>query len=191
MRSHNKSIVEVNFTLRKLSKCMYVYIGETERRGLGIFAAKHFQSNDVIVMDEDGDYYDNMLSYDEAIRSGYDIARDCFQVGADLYNPPNGNLDDMVNHSCDPTTGLRLSPKGYRMIALRDIVTGNELTYDYSTYISGARETLDCRCGAPNCRQLIGSFSDLPDAVKRHYVERDVVGEFAARPSGKPPLPDH
>jgi len=49
---------------------------------------------------------------------------------------------------------------------------------------------MPCRCGAPECRRVIGSFGDLPEAMKRYYLDWDVVGEFAARAGGKPTPPD-
>lgn len=165
--------------LNKLVKCLYIYIGETPIRGYGIFAAKDFACGDVIVIDEDGDYYDNALSLQELLRRGYDLSRDCFQVGKEFYLLPNGNLDDLINHSCDPTVGLRLTASGYRVIALRDIAMGEELTYDYSTYIgSDSPEQLDCTCGSSLCRGRIGSFATLPDAQKQRYLEAGVVGIF-------------
>lgn len=165
-------------TLHKLAKCRYIYIGETEDRGLGIFAAKSFARGEFIVIDEDGDYYDDVMTEAEALRRGHDLANDCFQVGIDRYLLPNGNIDDFVNHSCRPNTGLRLTGRGYRMMALAPIETGDELTYDYSTYIANPRETLRCACGAPACRGLVGRFADLPDEVRRRYLRRGVVGAF-------------
>ena len=50
---------------------------------------------------------------------------------------------------------------GYRMIALSDIARGDELTYDYSTYIGETPERLICACGSANCRGTIGPFRDL------------------------------
>jgi uncharacterized protein len=174
--------IDFAYALHKLSKCLYIYIGETEQCGLGIFAAKPFFAGEDIVVDEDGDYYDRALTFAEVQDCGYDIGRDCIQVGANLYNLPNGNLDDIMNHSCDPSTGLRLTPAGYRIVALRDLAPGDELTYDYSTYISGGRESLICRCGAAQCRGLIGSFAGLPAALQQRYLRLQVVGEFATEP---------
>lgn len=180
--------IDFKYALRKLSKCLYIYIGETEHCGLGIYAAKHFASGDDIVVDEDGDYYDAALTFAEVQRRGYEIGRDCVQVGADLYNLPNGNLDDIMNHSCDPSTGLRLTPKGYRIVALRDIAPGDELSYDYSTYISGDRETLQCECGVAHCRGVIRSFAELPIDLQQRYLHLRVVGAFAVPQPGLEPL---
>jgi hypothetical protein len=115
----------------------------------------------------------------EALARGHDLSQDLFQIDADAFLLPNGNLDDFVNHSCRPTTGLRLTPLGYRMIALADIAPGDELTYDYSTYIGGTPERLACACGAVGCRGIIGPFAELPQDLRRFYLAHDVVGRFA------------
>jgi hypothetical protein len=165
--------------LRKLVKCRHIYIAETPRCGFGIFAARPFAGGETIVVDEDGDYYDAVMTREEALARGLDINQDCFQIGADLYLPPNGNIDDIINHSCAPTTGLVLTEAGYRMIAVCDIRAGDELTYDYSTYIAGSHERMDCLCGARTCRGVIGSFATLPADLRRRYLDLGIVGAFA------------
>ena len=166
--------------LRKLTKCLHIYIAETPERGFGIFAARAFAEGSTIVVDEDGDYYAGVMTLAEALARGYDLSQDLFQIGTDAFLLPNANLDDFVNHSCDPSTGLRLTPNGYRMVALRDIAPGDELTYDYSTYISGTPERMTCACGAAACRGTIGAFETLPPPLQRRYLTLGVVGRFVA-----------
>lgn len=164
-------------TLRKLRKCLYIYIGETPRGDLGIFAAKAFKSGEAIMIDEDGDYYDNVCSHKDIIRhgSGFDRA---LQVGIDDFKLPNGNIDDFTNHSCAPNTGIRLTQHGTIILAISDIRLHEELTYDYSTYINNPYDRMNCRCGAANCRQIIGNFKSLPRALQRTYRTLGIVGAF-------------
>lgn len=166
---------------RKLAKCRYIFIAETSRCGLGIFAARPFAAGSVIVADEDGDYYRWTVSAVEAQGLGLDLATHCFQVDHDRFVLPHGSIDDLINHACEPTAGIRLTPLGYRLIALQDIAAGAELTYDYSTYIASP-ERLRCHCGSPRCRGTIGPFAELPPELQRYYLERGVVGAFAAVP---------
>lgn len=177
------------YTLRKLRKCLYIYIGETHECGLGIFAAKAFRAGEIVLIDDDGDYYDHVFSYQELRERGYGLDN-TLQVGLDAFKMPTGSIDDFTNHSCDPNTGIRLNEKGTIIVALRDIAPHDELSYDYSTYLNNPYERMPCRCGAPECRRVIGSFGDLPEAMKRYYLDWDVVGEFAAHAGGKPTLPD-
>ena len=61
------------------------------------------------MVDDDGDYYDNVVSYHELLQRGYglDIT---LQVGLDAFKLPSGSLDDFTNHSCDPNTGSASTP---------------------------------------------------------------------------------
>ena len=165
--------------LQKLVKCLNVYLAATAECGFGLFAAKPFARGATVIADEDGDYYEGAMTLAEALARGHQLSEQLFQVGEDAFLLPNGNLDDLVNHSCNPNTGLRLTRMGYRMIALTDIAPGDELTYDYSTYIGETPERLVCACGAANCRGTIGPFRELPAEQRRRYLACDVVGEFA------------
>lgn len=172
--------------LQKLVKCLNVYIDATANCGFGLFAAKPFARGATVIADEDGDYYDRTMTLAEALARGHQLSEQLFQVGEDAFLLPNGNLDDLVNHSCDPSTGLRLTPLGYQMIALTDIAPGDELTYDYSTYIGDTPERLVCACGAATCRGTIGPFRELPAEQRRRYLAFDVVGQFAVPIEDKP-----
>lgn len=166
---------------RKLIKCLHLYLDETARCGIGVFAAQPFRQGQLIIQDLDNDYYDNTLTYREMTIRGLDIVRLSSQVDDDAYVLPNGNLDDFMNHSCDPNTGVRLVSQGYVVIALRDIAVHEQVTYDYSTYLAGSRENFICSCAADRCRGVVGDFGDLPEDLQRYYLQWDVVGRFAAR----------
>ena len=95
--------------------------------------------------------------------SGAELTDDllAMQVGDDLWLCSDGTLlDDMLNHSCDPNAGfLHGDPVLY---ALRDIVVGEEICWDYSTSIAERGWSLECRCGAANCRRVVRSWGELP-----------------------------
>lgn len=57
-----------------------------------------------------------------------------------------------VNHSCDPNCETDQIKGRIWIIAIRDIASGEELTYDYNIYDAEPGEDARCRCGAPNCR---------------------------------------
>jgi hypothetical protein len=172
--------IDLDYIHRKLAKCRYIYIGETEGCGLGIFAAKAFAKGTALVVDEDGDYHQPGYSYAQVMAFGLDLATHCFQVDHDRYLLPHGSIDDLINHACEPTAGIRLTARGYRLLALRDIAPGEQITYDYSTYIANPRERLHCACGSPACRGEIGPFRDLPPERRAYYLAEGVVGPFAA-----------
>jgi SET domain-containing protein len=87
------------------------------------------------------------------------------QIGPDLWLCSDGsNLDDRLNHSCDPNLGfLHGDPV---LHALRDIAVGEELTWDYSTSIADPGWSLECACGSDNCRGLVRPWPELSPAER-------------------------
>jgi SET domain len=82
------------------------------------------------------------------------------QVGDDLWLCSAGDhLDDCINHSCDPNAGFVTSEAA--LYALRYIAAGEQIGWDYSTSIAEVSWTLECLCGAANCRRIIHSWSEL------------------------------
>jgi len=62
-----------------------------------------------------------------------------------------------VNHCCAPNAGF----KGQIfMVAMRSILAGEEVTYDYAMVMHSNPEsdtffTMKCHCGQPNCRKIV------------------------------------
>jgi hypothetical protein len=87
-----------------------------------------------------------------------------FNVGVDEYiiaREPGVR----TNHSCDPNVGIT---RDVFLVAMRDIRGDEEVTFDYSM-ITADDWTLECLCGSPSCRKLIGNYKDLSDDIKRRY----------------------
>jgi len=61
--------------------------------------------------------------------------------------PPSGLW--LLNHSCQPNAKLEILPRSIRVVALRPIAAGAEITCDYRpSYHEGQ---LRCRCESPYC----------------------------------------
>jgi len=85
------------------------------------------------------------------------------QVGPDLWLCSDGSVpDDMVNHSCDPNAGF--SDGEPVLHALRDIASGEEICWDYSTSISEPGWFLECCCGSARCRGIVRPWGELAEA---------------------------
>ena len=70
-----------------------------------------------------------------------------------------------LNHSCDPNLGIRGE---ITFVAMRDIRAGEELTHDWAM-TDDDDYSLECNCGAPNCRKtLTGKDWQRPDLQKRY-----------------------
>jgi hypothetical protein len=124
-----------------------------------------------------------VLEFDGAVRPV--PARFSVQVGAHEHIHPD---DDAVlaqdltrfrwrflNHSCAPTCRV----EGRRLVALRDLAAGEELTFDYNATEWSMAEPFACACGACG-GSVVRGFAHL-DAVARaqrsgwiaeHLVER-------------------
>jgi SET domain-containing protein len=150
------------------------------KHGQGVFAGKNFEKGEIL-LEFKGKIYSWPDGYDKPIgyTDDYDPDDDHFlQVGKDLYMGPSGDLDDYVNHSCDPSTGVYFRGKKLFLIAIRKIYQHEEITWDYSTNMYKDNWTLRCSCGASNCRGIIREFKYLPRAVRQKYLRLDIVFPF-------------
>ena len=68
-----------------------------------------------------------------------------------------------INHSCEPNAEIEgeIVDGGFwaRVVALRPIRAGEEITYDYGFEADIAEP---CHCGAPSCRGFIVDAEELP-----------------------------
>jgi hypothetical protein len=97
------------------------------------------------------------------------------QVGHDCFMGPSGNVDDLINHSCDPNAGLMFDEQDIFLCAVRDIELGEELCWDYSTTCLDHAWSIRCHCEAENCRRDIGEFIHLPISTMLRYRALSVL----------------
>jgi SET domain-containing protein len=84
--------------------------------------------------------------------------RHSIEVGPDRHQSFTGDIDDYINHSCDPNLELLVvdDDRGeYVFRALRPIAPGEEVGWDYETFETELSNPFECRCGAPQCRKVI------------------------------------
>ena len=137
-----------------------IFIQQTEK-GRGVFASRRFRKGETVVVGRRVDILPE--------RTTHSIQMD-FDLHIELDEPAL-----LLNHSCSPNTGVRNNQYGaYDFVALVDIPSGSELTWDYETteYISIAIP--ECCCGSPECRSKTLGFKFLPVEVRKKY------GEFIA-----------
>ncbi|MBN2548041.1 MAG: SET domain-containing protein [Anaerolineales bacterium] len=158
---------------------MDIYIKETNYHiGKGVFAARNFKKGE-LVLRVTGEVLPYQTIYSIQIDWGRHLDPD----------PPAKYL----NHSCEPTTGVRSLPNGWpEFVALRDIQKDEEITFDYAMteYCHyprsdpGLEFELTCHCPAPGCRGRLGYYSELSQELKDKYK-----GFFAAYliRNGRPP----
>lgn len=121
--------------------------------GFGLEAAEVIHKGEIIA--DFQDQGDTPVSKKEAmdlIDSGLpyelQIDDDAFLV---VRSPAEMSDADFINHSCDPSLGIKGKSQ---IVAMRDIRPREELTYDYAMSDNYDYEW-ECGCRAKNCRGII------------------------------------
>ena|ERR1035437_3337322 len=145
-------------------------VGDAGAERKGVFAARRIEPSE-LVWDYTGDE-----------RWIKDIPSElwpyCFQVDYDRYVvPEEGSAGWFMNHSCEPNCVIMGKS---RVVALRRIEPGEEVTFDYSTNVGWDDFSMVCKCGATGCRKTVRSYRFLPEELKGHYGA--CISAFLLRP---------
>lgn len=84
-----------------------------------------------------------------------------------------------MNHSCDPSARI----VSREVLALRPILPGDEITFDYDTTEMEMAEPFDCRCGAAACRGWVGGFVHLEELHRERL--RRLLAPYLVRRIGR------
>lgn len=103
------------------------------------------------------------------------------QVGDNWFLGPSGEIDDYINHSCDPNTGVVIEGKTSKLVAIQDIGRGEEIRFDYSTTMYKPVLVMKCSCGSPICRGKVVDFIFLPEEIQTKYIALGVVPQYITR----------
>ncbi|KAH0144685.1 SET domain-containing protein, partial [Aureobasidium melanogenum] len=139
-----------------------VEVIKTPDRGFGVRACRSYEPNEIIT-----EYTGEIITPNEAgrrIREDYKNKADYYQMEFDqgmILDATKGSIARFVNHSCEPNCKmLKRFVGGQPRMALfagdRGILTGEELTYDYNFDPYSVKNVQECRCGATNCRGVLG-----------------------------------
>jgi hypothetical protein len=103
------------------------------------------------------------------------------QVDADVFLGESGGIDDFVNHSCNPNCAMLIDPP--RLVSLRDIEEGEEVTFDYSVTSTESPSdwSMKCHCGSKNCRGKISGFATLPPDIQSEYLRLGIVPGYVLK----------
>ncbi|MDX2042512.1 MAG: SET domain-containing protein [Acidobacteriota bacterium] len=139
--------------------------------GLGVFALEPFAKNERIAL-----LGGHILTLDELMTLDEEAQDTAFQISDDLvctyataeelcvWGESLGG--DYFNHSCDPNSGFRGM---IEIVAMREIESGEQITFDYAMCLTSDFGNMDCLCGAANCRkQVTGDDWKMPELQKRY-----------------------
>jgi uncharacterized protein len=117
------------------------------RQGHGVFATRPFSAGSLLCV-----WGGRVISTARMLTLPEDRRRYAVQIDDDRYlvTPISGlGAADLVNHACDPTA---LLVGANTLVARRDLVAGDEITYDYATSDANPYLGFICRCGSVACR---------------------------------------
>ena len=96
---------------------------------------------------------------------------------------PSGGFDDFFNHSCEPNSFIKIDGSSVVLHALKEILPGEEIVFDYSITMDEDCWEMPCNCGSKDCRGKIVDFKKLPSAVSQKYFSLGIVPDFIAQKS--------
>lgn len=130
----------------------------TTGKGEGVFATRSFLVGETVMVGV----------IEQVLDSNHSHAS---QIGKDTY-VFHGGLVPKVNHSCNPSCGIRVNETGaHDFVAIREISSGEEITFDYAMRnYSIDHFNCRCQCGSENCRIYITGWKGLPKETKKKYA---------------------
>lgn len=128
----------------------------------GVFAHKYVSKGELLAI-----WGGDILSYSEFMNLDEYLQDLSIQVEDNFFLVPlTIGPADYVNHSCNPNAGLSGQ---ISLIAMRDILPGEEVCFDYAMSDSTDYDEFDCKCGQPNCRgRFTGNDWMLPELWERY-----------------------
>ncbi len=139
--------------------------------GKGVFAARPIRRGETILR-----YRGPRIDRDDPVHHTPGAAM-LLQTGVSTYILPDSPAV-LVNHSCVPNAGL---VDNRRLVAISDILPGEQVTFDYSTSMDDGIWTMACGCGEAECRGLVEDFRHLPERLRNRYLALGIVQGFIAR----------
>ena len=102
------------------------------------------------------------------------------QIGNDSYQGPSGEVDDYINHSCDPNCFLHIVGNRAFLYSLHQISENGELTFDYSTSSTESHDEwcMKCCCSSMKCRKDISGYQYLNEELKNIYKNKGLLPLF-------------
>ena len=149
---------------------------QATQEGPGAFATAPIEAGELLVVWSgyivDGEQLGALSSLQR--RHSIQVEEQLYLVSSRLDEPA-----DYINHSCDPNAGLSGQ---IALVAMRPILVGEEIAFDYAMSDGSPYDEFDCGCGALNCRRKItGDDWRRPELWERYagyfspYLQRRIA----------------
>nr|CAH7758323.1 unnamed protein product [Callosobruchus chinensis] len=157
----NEKIAEWQYTQLKKYWRKNVYVTSSKIHGMGLFAARSLQKYCMVV-----EYLGEVIRTevaecrerrnDRKNRATYMFRLDEDRVVDAMFR---GSLARFINHSCNPNCFAEILELGgdlrIILLAKRDILENEELTYDYRLDKEDETQKIPCLCRSGNCRNYM------------------------------------
>jgi len=107
------------------------------------------------------------------------------QVGPNIFLGNSGDIDDFINHHCDPNCRLHVMGNRAILYSLYVIPAEAELNIDYSTTSTYTLDQwqMNCLCGSNKCRKVISGHQYLDDELKQKYINNNMFPLYIIYPN--------
>jgi uncharacterized protein len=127
-------------------------------KGLGVFAVREFVRGETVIVGRAIDCPVERTRMSVQLDWGRHVEMDAPAT--------------LLNHSCAPNLGVRENQCcAYDFVALRDILAGEELAFDYAMTEHSLVASLSCCCGSVACRGEIRPWSERDDDWREQNAE--------------------
>ena len=137
----------------------FVRVGQSLIQGKGLFAKRKIPKGARIIEYTGERVPLAQLQVEIAEGKPASVYMFCLTESTAIDGARNGNQARFINHSCEPNCEAYLFDAQMYIYAMREIVRGEELGFDYqlTPAIKGTKkkentEAYACRCGSLNCR---------------------------------------
>ena len=138
-----------------------ITVGKSRIHGNGIFATRNIKKGETAFIIK-GKIVRWIVSDQRTSLYG----PDWIGIGKEVWIDPKGPAK-LLNHSCEPSCGMKGKVK---VVALRDMKKGEEITVDYSITEIDRLWYMRCNCKSKNCRKKIQSIQHLPKRIYDKYT---------------------
>lgn len=146
-----------------------------QKGSYGVFAREHVPAGDLISA-----WSGRIVNYEQLLDLPIELQTHTIQVEEGLYfsSLSPDEPADYINHSCDPNAGII----GHlTLFAMRDIMPGEEVCFDYAMCDGSPYDEFECMCGSPMCRGWVtGNDWRKPELWERYngyfmpYLQRRI-----------------
>lgn len=135
-----------------------VEVAAAGAKGHGVFALRDFVRGETVIVGKAIGYPPRRTRMSVQVNWGRHVEMDAPAT--------------LLNHSCAPNLGVRENEwHAYDFVALRDILAGEELAFDYAMTEHSLVAPLSCCCGSEDCQGAIRPWSHRDDGWREQNAK--------------------